>query len=208
MDAIGGITIKSPLTFDYEENYFVKGKTYKANGVEALAFARMRKTDPEGDYGRQKREKLVIKAMVDQILSLKSVSRYKNILTTLEDNVKTNLTFDDMMHIYNGYRNSLENFNQDSLTISEMYIDDIYYAYPLPKERVRISNLIREELELDTIDVNSILLNDLDWSKDEGYLYEEVVEEESGYSEYSEEPAYFEDSDSSNEYIQEEWNEE
>lgn len=178
VDAIGGITITSPLTFDYEGNYFKKGQKYKLNGVEALAFSRMRKTDPEGDFGRQKREKMTIEAMIDQILTLKSISRYKSVLKSLENNVKTNLSFNDMMNIYNGYSASLETFNQDSLAISEMYIEEIYYAYSSPEERVRVSNRIREELELESIDVNDLLLMDIDWTYDDGYLYENITNEE------------------------------
>lgn len=208
VDAIGGITVTSPLTFEYEGHKFKEGKTYELDGVEALAFARMRKTDPEGDYGRQKREKMVIKAMLDQILSLKSISRYKNILSSLEDNVHTNLTFNDMLQIYEGYRNSLENFHQDSLIVSEMYIDEIYYAYSSPEERLRVSNEIREELELDPVDVNDLFLNDLDWTYDDGFLSEQGYQyEDAQIEEWQDESQgiYGEEQDDSQDDYEPEW---
>ncbi|MGO2976966.1 MAG: LCP family protein, partial [Leuconostoc mesenteroides] len=72
VDAVGGVDVTSPLTFttegddtqaDSKNQYsFVSGKTYHMDGEEALAFARMRHEDPNGDYGRQMRQQLVIKA--------------------------------------------------------------------------------------------------------------------------------------------------
>ncbi len=56
IDQVGGVTVKSPLTFDYEGYHFTKGATYHMNGKKALAFSRMRYDDPKGDYGRQERQ--------------------------------------------------------------------------------------------------------------------------------------------------------
>lgn len=84
VDEIGGVKVKSPLTFDYNPDTahatpgnlysFVKDsstfthtgedgktKTYtKMDGKAALAFSRMRYDDPRGDYGRQQRQRLVL----------------------------------------------------------------------------------------------------------------------------------------------------
>lgn len=64
VDAIGGIEITSPLTFDYNDAYFVEGEKVTLQGWDALAFARMRYDDPQGDTGRQLRQQMVIKAIV------------------------------------------------------------------------------------------------------------------------------------------------
>ena len=60
VDAVGGIEVTSPLTFTYEGRSFEEGKTELLDGESALRFARMRYDDPEGDYGRQKRQRIVI----------------------------------------------------------------------------------------------------------------------------------------------------
>ena len=43
------------------------------NGKQALSYSRMRYDDPEGDYGRQKRQKQVIEAIVNKSLSVSAV---------------------------------------------------------------------------------------------------------------------------------------
>lgn len=178
VDAIGGIEVVSPLTFEYEGNYFTEGKKMKLNGKEALAFARMRKTDPEGDFGRQKREKMVIKAILDKVLSFGTISNYQSILETLEDNVKTNLTFDDMVDMYASYGKSLENFETENLIGEELWIDDIYYLYTYPEDRLAISNLLRKELELEEITMDDLTWFDVDYYKQEPATYEETSEED------------------------------
>lgn len=185
VDALGGIEVKSPLTFEYERNYFVKNEKRVLNGTEALAFARMRKTDPEGDFGRQKREKLVIKAILDKALSLGSLMNYESLLKTLENNVRTNLTFKDMADMYTAYGKSLENFKQDSLAGEELWLDEIYYYYVQPEERLDISNRLRQELELSEVILENMELSDVDYNYlDYTYYNEEDSSYEEEYSEY------------------------
>lgn len=182
VDAIDGIEVVSPLTFEYEGNHFTKNKKVKINGKEALAFARMRKTDPEGDFGRQKREKMVIKAILDKVLSFGSISNYQSILETLEDNVKTNLKFEDIVSMYSSYGKSLEQFNTENLIGEELWVDDIYYLYTYPEDRLKISNTLRNELELDEITMDDMTLFDVDYVEQEQSYYEEDYTED--YSEY------------------------
>lgn len=72
--------ITSPLTFKYDGASFVAGDTVTLQGGEALAFARMRYDDPQGDTGRQRRQQLVIKAIVNQLLNIEGISNYEAIL--------------------------------------------------------------------------------------------------------------------------------
>lgn len=182
VDALGGVKVKSPMTFDYQGNYFKKGETRTLNGKEALAFARMRKTDPEGDFGRQKREKIVVKAIMDKALSLGTLSNYESILETMEDNVKTNLTFKDMTDMFFSYNKSLENFETENLIGEELWLDEVYYLYAYPEDRLEISNLLREELELEEISLEDINLSDVDYYNIEaGYTDDTWEEDGSGY---------------------------
>lgn len=173
VNALGGIEVTSPLTFDYQGSYFIEGETRTINGREALAFSRMRKTDPEGDFGRQKREKIVIKAILDKALSFSSITNYESILETLEDNVKTNLTFNDITDMYFSYNKSLENFETTNLVGEELWLDEIYYLYTYPEDRLEISNLLRNELEMEKITVDDLSLSELDYQHLEFGNYEE-----------------------------------
>ena len=227
VDAIGGIEITSPLTFDFYGPQFIEGETRVLTGYEALQFSRMRKQDPEGDLGRQKRQQMVIKAILDKVLSMGSLVNYKDLLTSVEDNVQTNVTLDDIISIASGYRNALESFEQNYLAGTEMYIDEIYYYYVDPEERLRLSNMLRAQLELPEIS-----LDELETSSNEPYFnpdiyYENEYEDSSseGYSDqyvaptpstdseeyYYEEPEtsyYSEESYSSDEIIYSEENDE
>lgn len=173
VDALGGVTVTSPLTFDYQENYFTEGETRLLNGKEALAFSRMRKTDPEGDFGRQKREKIVIKAIMDKALSLGTLANYESILQTVEDNVKTNLTFKDITDMFLTYGKSLENFETENLTGEELWLDDIYYLYTYPEDRLEVSNILREQLEIEKIEKSDLTLSDVDYTRENTWYYEE-----------------------------------
>ena len=156
VDAVGGIEITSPLTFDFYGPQFIEGETRILDGYEALQFSRMRKQDPEGDLGRQKRQQMVIKAILDKVLTMGTVVNYKNILATLEDNVQLNMSLDEILSIASGYRKSMENFQQFYVEGEEMYIDEIYYYYVDPQERLRLSNILRTELELPEITIDEI----------------------------------------------------
>lgn len=166
VDAVGGIEITSPLTFDFYGPQFIEGQTQTLTGYDALQFSRMRKQDPEGDLGRQKRQQMVIKAILDKVLTMGTVVNYKNILATLEDNVQLNMSLDEIVSIASGYRKSMENFQQFYVEGEEMYIDEIYYYYVDPEERLRLSNILRNELELP-----EITIEEMETSADEPYYY-------------------------------------
>ena len=196
INAVGGIEVVSPLTFEYDNFEFVEGESVELDGQAALAFARMRHDDPAGDAGRQDREKIVVEALLNKIVSLDSLKNYREILDTLSANVKTNLSFDELVNLQSKYKSSLENFVQDSLVGEETYINEIYYLYVTPEERLRISNNFRKQLELDEIVVEDIAWTDIDeygaYSED-AYSYEESYTEDSyGEDVYTEE-SYIED---------------
>ena len=177
VDAVGGIEVTSPLTFDFYGPQFIEGQTQTLTGYDALQFSRMRKQDPEGDLGRQKRQQMVIKAILDKVLTMGTVVNYKNILATLEDNVQLNMSLDEILSIASGYRKSMENFQQFYVEGEEMYIDEIYYYYVDPQERLRLSNILRTELELPEITIDEIST-----SANEPYYDTDAYSTDSSYS--------------------------
>ncbi|CZQ92118.1 LCP family glycopolymer transferase [Trichococcus collinsii] len=177
VDAVGGIEVTSPLTFDFYGPQFIEGETRTFTGFEALQFARMRKQDPEGDLGRQKRQQMVIKAILDKVLTMGTVVNYKNILATLEDNVQLNMSLDEILSIASGYRKSMETFQQFYVEGQEVYIDEIYYYYVNPEERLRLSNILRAELELP-----EVTLEDISTSVNEPSFETQQYETDSSYT--------------------------
>ena len=107
VDAVGGITVHNDLDW-YDEGYYKKGYHYAKgdltlDGKEALGYVRMRHLDPNGDFGRNNRQRQILTAVVNKAASISSVSHFNQILGALGNNVKTNLTFDDMMNIQKNY---------------------------------------------------------------------------------------------------------
>ncbi|KRL02780.1 LCP family protein [Liquorilactobacillus capillatus] len=148
VDALGGVTVTPQLTFKYSYADVTKGKAVKLNGQEALAYSRMRYSDPEGDYGRQKRQKQVIKALVNKAASTASISNYKKILATIEDNMQTDMTYNDILTVETNYKDAGNSIKSDVLQGKDAMIDGASYQVVSAKEKQKISDKIRAELNL------------------------------------------------------------
>lgn len=148
VNAVGGVSIDPLLTFHYSYANVTKGKTVTLNGNEALAYSRMRYSDPEGDYGRQKRQKQVIEAIVSKLLTISSISNFQKILNTVKDNMQTDLTFNDMMTIETNYKDAAGTIKSYVLQGEDATIGGLSYQVATADEKRKISNKIRSELGL------------------------------------------------------------
>lgn len=154
VDAVGGIDVNVPFAWNDTKNgagIFEKGPAH-LNGARALQFARMRHEDPEGDYGRQKRQQTVIKQIMKKVLNASTLTNYKPLLQTLKGNMQMNLTFDDLLGIgTNGnYRKALSHLQRDQLKGVGAYINGASYQVTQTSELQRVSDLIRGQLGKDT----------------------------------------------------------
>ena len=147
VDAVGGITVNNELDFTYEGTHFPIG-TITLNGKEALKYSRMRYDDPNGDFGRQARQRKVIEAVIKQGASLTTLANYKDIFDTLSENVQTNLTFKEMKTIQSNYRSSVKNIDQITIEGSGTKIDGIYYYIVPEEEQTNIQNQLKEQLDI------------------------------------------------------------
>ncbi|PIC68030.1 LytR family transcriptional regulator [Sporosarcina sp. P16a] len=111
IDAVDGITINNPTVFTSLGSSFSKG-TISLTGDQALNYIRMRYEDPHGDFGRQDRQKLVAQAMLRKGASVNSLLNYQQIFKTVENNVRTNMEFNEMMEIQKHYTDALGEIEQ------------------------------------------------------------------------------------------------
>ena len=148
VDAVGGIDIVPPLTFSQGEYTFVEGQTTHMDGPKALAYSRMRKNDPSGDYGRQHRQRQVIEATMQSVASLDSVMNYRSILGAMSTNMRTNMSFEDMMDMFNNYRSSVSDVEQLQLSGSGTMMNGVYYEIIPDEEIARVQEHLKSELEL------------------------------------------------------------
>lgn len=160
VDAIEGIEVVPNLTFTYDNHSFTEGVSQKMDGQTALAYARMRYDDPEGDYGRQERQRQIIEASINKALTFDSIMRFKPILEALGDNVRTNMSFSDMVEIQAGYRDGITNFESHTLKGRDLVVNGVYYMYIEPETILEMTNKLRVSLELDEISLSALLGED------------------------------------------------
>lgn len=149
VDAVGGVTVENDFAFSDNGHDFPEGEI-ELDGEEALTYVRMRKEDPRGDLGRNERQRQVLEAVANKGQSVTSITRIGDYLDVVEENVRTNMTFDDMKDLrsnYFGARNDIENINFENG--QDRTIDGIYYMEQDPAEVQEISNTLRDHLELE-----------------------------------------------------------
>jgi LCP family protein required for cell wall assembly len=108
IDDIGGINVMVEKdiydprypgpNYSYETFAISKG-FHTLDGSTALKYVRERHNDAEGDFGRAKRQQQVIQSVKNKLFSMETVfnlTRLNDVLSTLGDNIKTNITFENI----------------------------------------------------------------------------------------------------------------
>lgn len=144
---VGGVNVTSPLTFSYEGYSFKKGQTYHMNGKQALAFSRMRHEDPQGDYGRQARQRLIITSLLKKSVSYKTVLNHQ-FMSTMGSSMKTDLTFTDMRALAFSYRKATRNVQSDHVQGHGQEIGGQDFEVVNSSEKNRVSQLLHSELKI------------------------------------------------------------
>ncbi|KYD05515.1 MULTISPECIES: LCP family glycopolymer transferase [Heyndrickxia] len=152
VDAVGGVKVHNDLEFTAGGVTFPVGNL-TLDGKKALKFSRMRHDDPEGDFGRQKRQREIIESILDEGASISSLWNYDNIFDALAKNVKTNFTFEEMLGIQSQYKDIRKNIEELKVEGENEWIPNesgknIYYYSVKNEERQKLSDLLRNHLEL------------------------------------------------------------
>lgn len=146
VDSVGGVNVNNTLDFTYQDNHFAVGNIH-LDGAQALSYSRMRKEDPEGDYGRQKRQRQVVEAIIKKAVNFKTAFTYQKILSSLESNVKMNLTWDNLTSMQESYTKALGNIESDQLAGTGEMIDGVSYQIVSDEELARVRGIIKSNLE-------------------------------------------------------------
>ncbi|BDC56511.1 putative transcriptional regulator YvhJ [Bacillus altitudinis] len=157
IDEVGGIDIDVPFDFNEKSDvkkpkkiYFKKGKRH-LNGEEALAYARMRKQDPRGDFGRNDRQKQILRAMIDQMAKPHNIANVDNIAKEVSDHIKTNFHIKEglaLQQIYSGFKGD----DTETLSIkgSDLYLgpNRTYFFEPDQTNLAEVQNELKTHLKL------------------------------------------------------------
>ncbi|MBN3554174.1 LytR family transcriptional regulator [Fictibacillus nanhaiensis] len=148
VDALGGVSVNNQrLAFNYQGYSFPKG-TLNLTGDEALAYSRMRKADPRGDFGRNERQRQVVNGIINEGAQVSSITKLGNILDVLGDNIATNMSFDDMKDIQANYKGARKSVQSIEISGQGGKISGVYYFNVNEEERTRISSMLKKHLEL------------------------------------------------------------
>jgi polyisoprenyl-teichoic acid--peptidoglycan teichoic acid transferase len=150
VDAVGGVTVYNTIDWK-DEGYYKKGFHYTKgnltlNGPEALGFVRMRHEDPNGDFGRNQRQREVMTAIVNKAAKIQSIGSYTKILAALGNNVKTNMTFNDMKNIVTNYRDIRNNVQEYEVQGTGSTQGGVYFFHVSDQEKQKVSNMLKDNL--------------------------------------------------------------
>lgn len=146
VDSVGGVDVNNDLAFSQDGYDFAIGNIH-LDGPQALAYSRMRHEDSEGDYGRQKRQQKIVEGIVQGAMSLSTITGYQNILETISENMKTDLSWKDLLTIQKKYSGALANITQDGLKGDGQMIDGVSYQVIPEPELTRVQSLLQTELK-------------------------------------------------------------
>ena len=119
------------------------------DGDQALSYSRMRYEDPNGDYGRQGRQRKIVEGVAKKVLSLNGVSNYQPVLNTLESNMKTDMSFDEMKKIALDYRDAFSTIKQDQLQGEGFTQNNISYQKVSDQELDRVKKELKDQMNLE-----------------------------------------------------------
>jgi LCP family protein required for cell wall assembly len=124
VDAVGGIDVVNPYVLD--DYQYPLGETGRVthihfdagplhlNGDQALIYSRERHAD--SDFGRSRRQQVVITAVKDKALTVGALPKLFDLLGALQDNVKTNMTLNDIK-TFGGIANKISSASTHHVSI-------------------------------------------------------------------------------------------
>ncbi|MGP4068807.1 LCP family glycopolymer transferase [Halobacillus sp. B29] len=132
VNSIGGITYDVPFDITEQNSVDKDGAIeleegyQELNGEEALALARTRKYD--SDLARGQRQMELIQEIARQTMTTSSLHNFGDILNSINDNLKTNLTFEEMVSFKDYFLDKQGlTFNKMQLNGEGGKVDGVWY---------------------------------------------------------------------------------
>lgn len=153
VDQLGGVdvNVKKPFTYYSFGDKIIRFRVgpKHLNGEEALAYVRMRKQDPEGDHGRNRRQQEVIGQLLDKLTSVQALAQFTSLTEIVGKNFTYSFLPNEITTLASIYRSiPKQSLKPISIFAPSERINGIWYDLVSQKERDRVSNLLRKELEL------------------------------------------------------------
>ncbi|WP_251213205.1 LCP family protein [Adlercreutzia murintestinalis] len=185
VDAVGGVTVENESRIDNHKcddgdgnHYIIEKGTQHLNGGEALTFARNRDY-PDGDFTRQKHQRMVIEGIVDEVLDM-PITSMPGVIEAAAKCVTTDLGVFDLIGLAQMFADAgdltiysamLPSYTQNINGISFVINDEEKTAEMMklveagedPSEIV--STMTAADITSSTIDTSNVIV----WEDDEEY---------------------------------------
>ncbi len=132
-------------------------------GEQALAYARCRHLYSLSDIARNQHQQEIIEATAKKLREIKSIDEFNDILNSINNNIETNITPDQIMSFYTVGKDMLANSSGNSLAIKKTYLSYYNLRVYLPRSGMYTSALgyYPESLEA----IKKLMLDNLELEK-------------------------------------------
>lgn len=117
VDAIGGITVESPVAFTALDYSFNVGMN-NLNGKQALAFSRERYNLSDGDRDRGKNQMRVITGIINKMISPSIITKYASIMDAVGGSFQTNMTTSEMTSLIKMQINDMSGWDIEQIAVN------------------------------------------------------------------------------------------
>ncbi len=136
IDALGGIDIESDYSF-YTHGYsYNAGWNYDLSGIEALWFARERKSFGTGDRQRGSNQMKVIEAVISKCQSVAFLKNYDQILNNVSESFQTNVSKESIQALVKLQLNQAPKWDVHTYSVSGT--GSSQYTYTIPSARAYV----------------------------------------------------------------------
>ncbi|MDS9470295.1 LCP family protein [Sporosarcina pasteurii] len=180
VDALGGIKAEVPYDrVELDENdrrtIELKKGLQHLDGKHALALARTRKLD--SDVERGKRQQMILQAIMNKAFSVQSITKYGDVIDAIGDNMKTNMTYNEMKSFLEYAKGGMPEVTAINLDGTDDMTTGIYYWMLDEEELENVKFELQTHLELSpysrTLTDKGVEINDQNESADESVYTDE-----------------------------------
>ncbi|WP_252502335.1 LCP family protein [Sporosarcina sp. Marseille-Q4943] len=151
VDALGGVEVDVPYNrLEKDENdrntIQLKKGLRVLDGRHALALARTRMAD--SDIERGKRQQMILQAIIKEMVSVKSITKYGDVIEAVGDNMKTDMTFKEMTSFWEYAKGGMPKIDSINLKGYDDWSKGPYYYQLDESDLQNVSQLLKAHLGL------------------------------------------------------------
>ena len=161
----------------------IKKGTQNLDGESALVLARNRYDLPNGDFDRAKNQQVLLKSILNKMKTVRSISKFNEILDSVSRNMDTNLKTEQILSFYNIFKDivKVNRINKDVVNIERLSLTGTGQNIYEESSKLTLWNYVLNENSIKEVNkaMNDNLNSDVELIKNFNYLvsngYKETV---------------------------------